>query len=101
MTHNKNCLNIYRLINFSYVLTGNDDPCKVVRIRNVKIKMFDGAVKTLCNVKHILDLRKNLISLGTLNYNGFSFKSEGGVIKVSKYVMIMMKGQRFYVFIDC
>jgi hypothetical protein len=63
--------------------------------------MFDGAVKTLCNVKHILDLRKNLISLGTLNYNGFSFKSEGGVIKVSKYVMIMMKGQRFYVFIDC
>jgi hypothetical protein len=58
--------------------------------------MFDGAIKTLCNVKHILDLRKNLILLDTLDYNGFSFKSEGGVIKVSKCVMIMIKGQRFY-----
>jgi hypothetical protein len=57
--------------------------------------MFDGAIKTLCNVKHILDLRKNLISLDTLDYNGFNFKSEGGVLEVSKCVMIiMMKGQR-------
>jgi hypothetical protein len=42
--------------------------------------MFDGAVSTLCNVKHILDLRKNLISLDTLDYNGFSFKSSLPII---------------------
>lgn len=83
MTSNKGCLNIYRLINFSYVLKGNDDPCKVVRIGNVKIKMFNGTVRTS---------RKNLISLGILDYNRFNFKSEGGVINVSKCVMIIMKG---------
>lgn len=92
MTSNKGCLNIYRLINFSYVLKGNDDPCKVVRIGNVKIKMFNGTVRTLCDVKYILDLGKNMISLGILDYNRFNFKSEGGVINVSKCVMIIMKG---------
>jgi hypothetical protein len=56
--------------------------------------MFDGVVRILCNVRHIPDLRNNLILLGTLNRNGFIFKYEGGVLKVSKDVMIIMKGQR-------
>jgi hypothetical protein len=37
--------------------------------------MFDDAVRILCDVRHILDLRKNLISLCILDYN-FNFKSE-------------------------
>ncbi|RVX11676.1 Retrovirus-related Pol polyprotein from transposon TNT 1-94 [Vitis vinifera] len=50
--------------------------------------------KTLCDVRHVLDLRKNLISLGTLDCNGFSYKSTSGVMKVSKGVMTVMKGQK-------
>ncbi|KAL6341882.1 hypothetical protein AAG906_038127 [Vitis piasezkii] len=34
--------------------------------------------------RHVLDLRKNLISLGTLDCNGFSYKSTSEVMKVSK-----------------
>jgi hypothetical protein len=56
--------------------------------------MFDGIVKTLCNVRRILDLRKNLISLGILDHKKFSFKFEGEVLKVSKSVMTVMKGNR-------
>jgi hypothetical protein len=37
--------------------------------------MFDGVVRTLCDVRHVPDVEKNLISLGTLNSNGFSYKS--------------------------
>ena len=73
---------------------GNDASCKVVGIGNIKIKMFDGVVRMLCDVRHIPDLRKNLISLGTLNYNGFSYKSTSGVMKVNKCAMTVMKRQK-------
>jgi hypothetical protein len=43
--------------------------------------MFDDAIRTLYDVRHIPNLRKNLISLGTLDRIGFSFKSEGGSTK--------------------
>ena len=56
--------------------------------------MFDGIVRTLCDVRHIPDLRKNLISLDTLDRNGLSFYPKGGVLKMSKGVMTVIKGQR-------
>ena len=58
---------------------GNDASCKVTGIGNIRIKMFDGIVRTLCDVRHVPYLRKNLISLGTLNCKGFSYKSTSGV----------------------
>ena len=60
---------------------GNDASCKVVGIGNIRIKMFDVVVRMLCDVRHVPDLRKNLISLGTLDYNKFSYKSTSGVMK--------------------
>ena len=84
MTPNKDWFNTYKLVNSGSVLMGNDASCKVVGIGNVRIKMFDGVVRALCDVRHIPDLRKNLISLGTLDCNGFSYKSTSGVMKVSK-----------------
>jgi hypothetical protein len=48
----------------------------------------------LCDVRHITDLRKNLIFLGILDRNRCSFEFEDGVLKVSKKAMTVMKGQR-------
>ena len=73
---------------------GNDDLCKVLGIWNIKIKIFNGVVRTLCNVINIPDLRKNLISLVTLDRNGFNFKFKNRVLKLSKCVMTMMKGHK-------
>ena len=81
MTPNKDWFNTYKLVNFGSVLMGNDASCKVARIWNIIIKMFDGVVKTLCDVRHIPDLRKYLISLRNLDCNGFSYKSTSGVMK--------------------
>ena len=94
MKPNKDWFNTCRSVNYSYVLMNNDVSCKVARIGNIKIKMFDGVVRTLCDVRHVHELRKNLISLGTLDYNRFSFKSTSGVMKVSKGAMTVMKGQK-------
>ena len=64
---------------------------------NIKVKMFDGVIRTLCNVRHVPNLRKNLISLGTLDSNSFNYKSANGVMKVSKGVLTVMKGRSWHV----
>ncbi|KAK2968032.1 hypothetical protein RJ640_003766 [Escallonia rubra] len=60
----------------------------------IKIKMFDGIVRTLGDVRYIPDLKKNLISLGTLDSIDCSISIKGGVMKVSKGAMVIMKGQK-------
>ena len=52
---------------------GNDSNSKVIKIGIVKIKIFDGVVRALSNVKHVPKLRKSLISLGVLDNLGYDF----------------------------
>ena len=68
--------------------------CKVVGTTTIKVKMFDNVVRTLKDVRHVLDLKKNLISLGTIDSNGFRYKSKNGIMKVLKGSMIMMKERK-------
>ncbi|KAK3001074.1 hypothetical protein RJ639_020290 [Escallonia herrerae] len=63
-------------------------------IGTIKIKMFDGIVRTLGDVRYIPDFKKNLISLGTLDSIDCSISIKGGVMKVSKGAMVIMKGQK-------
>ena len=95
MTPKKDWFDTYRLVNYGYVLMGNDVSCRVVKVKNIKVKMFDRVIRMLCDVRHILiDLRKNMITFATLDGNGFNYKSPNGVMKVSKGVMTVMKGQK-------
>lgn len=48
--------------------------------------MFDGMVTTLDEVRHVPDLKRNLISLGTLDSKGYKHSGEGEVLKVCKDV---------------
>ena len=64
------------------VLMGNDQSCQIEGVGSVKIEMFDGVVRTLENVRFIPELRKNLISLGTLDARGFHYRVSSGVMDV-------------------
>ena len=44
--------------------------CKVIETGTIKIKMFNEGVKILGSVRHVPKLRRNIISLGCLNYFG-------------------------------
>jgi hypothetical protein len=59
------------------------------------VTMFDGMVITLCDVRHVPDVENNLISLGTLDFNEFSYKSEGKIMKVVKGAMVVLKGEKY------
>lgn len=54
--------------------------------------MHDGAGRTLRNVRHVPNLRKNLISLGVLEENGCKIILENGVLKVVCGSLVVMKG---------
>jgi hypothetical protein len=49
---------------FGQVHLGDDAPCKIVGMGKVKIKQRNGNQWLLKEVRHVLDLRKNLISTG-------------------------------------
>ena len=94
MTPNKDWFDTYMLVNFGSILMGNDALCRVVGMGSIKVKMFDCVIRMLCDVRHVPNLRKNLISFGTLDGNGFNYKSANGVMKVSKGVLTMTEGQK-------
>ena len=73
---------------------GNNAPCKIVGIGTVRIKMFDGVVRTLSDVRHVPDLKRNLISLNTLDVKRYKYTGEDGVVKISKGALVMMKGKK-------
>ncbi|RVW18024.1 hypothetical protein CK203_065337 [Vitis vinifera] len=64
------------------VLMGNNVSCKITGIGTVRIKMFDGFVRTLGDVGHIPDLKRNLILLSTLDSKKYKYTSECGILKV-------------------
>ena len=71
----------------------NDAVCRAVGIDNIRM-MFDRHVRTLTNVRHVPDLKKNLLSLGALKAHGYKFSSADEAIKVTKGSMTILKGER-------
>lgn len=65
---------------------------KVAGIGIVKIKIGDGSTKILSNVRHVPELKRNLISFGMLDQAGFTIKSEGGILKVYKGTSQILQG---------
>ena len=82
----------YEIISKGVVLMGNNTLCKIAGIGTVRIKMFDGVVRTRGEVRRVSDLKRNLISLSTLDAKGYKYSGESGVVKVSKSALAMMKG---------
>ena len=66
MCPHKNWLSTYDQVNSAVVHVGNNVQRNEARIGAVKIKTHDGVVKTLSNGRRVPDLKRNLISLGTL-----------------------------------
>jgi hypothetical protein len=94
MSYKRDWFTTYESVNGGSVLMGNGVACKIVGMGTIRIRMHDGIVRTLENVRHIPDLKNNLISLGTLDSLGYKYSGEGGVIRVSKGPLVMMQGNK-------
>ena len=74
-------------INDGIVYMGNYISCKVVGIGSIQIKMFDGTVKILTDVRHVPKIRKNLIYLGFLDTGGYKSIVQGGFMKFYREIL--------------
>ena len=74
---------------------GSNASCKLVSIGSIQIKMHDGIVRTLTNVCHVLELKKNLVYVGSMDSKGFSCWVEGGFMQIrGKGKSVVMKGTK-------
>ncbi|KAK2966163.1 hypothetical protein RJ640_026814 [Escallonia rubra] len=92
MCPNRDWFATYRSFDGGKILIGNDVACKVVGIGSIQIRMHDGIVRTLTDVRHVPELRKKLISLGTLESNDCSYRAVGRVMRIMKGALVVMKG---------
>lgn len=61
---------------------GNNASYNTVDVGDINIKMFDGVMRTLVNVRQVPSLKRNLISLVALNVVGCKFISQASLIKM-------------------
>ena len=73
---------------------GNDVTCNIVGIGSIQLQMFDGTTRILADVRHVPELRKNLISLGALDTNGYKTVIQGGVMKIYKGILLVMRAKK-------
>ncbi|KAG8485820.1 hypothetical protein CXB51_019217 [Gossypium anomalum] len=96
MCPNRKWFSTYSSVEGRVVRMGNDSSSKVIGIDIgiVKIKMHDGTIRTLSDVKYVPDLRKNLISLSILYLKGCRINIESSGIKVSRGGLVLLKGKK-------
>jgi hypothetical protein len=79
---------------FGQVQLGDNRPCKIVGMGNVKIKQRNGNQWLLKEVKHVPDLGKNLISTGQLASEGCISIFTDKTWKVIKGSLVIAKGEK-------
>ncbi|KAG8472495.1 hypothetical protein CXB51_034177 [Gossypium anomalum] len=94
MSPNWDWFTTYETVSEGIVLMGNNASCKTAGVGTIKVKIFDGVVRILSDMRHVPKLKRNLISLSTLDSKGYRYTAESGVLKISKGSLVVMKGQR-------
>ncbi|GJV31084.1 retrovirus-related pol polyprotein from transposon TNT 1-94 [Tanacetum coccineum] len=100
MTPRRDFLFDFKEFNGGAVLLGNNRACVIMGIGMVRVQMKDGSNFVLENVSYIPELKRNLISLGTLDREGYTVKLQNGRVKVIKGSLMglsrTMKGNCVY-----
>ncbi|GKD12318.1 zinc finger, CCHC-type containing protein [Tanacetum coccineum] len=94
MTHRRDFLYDFKVVDGGSVQLGDNRTCTIKGTGKVKIQLHDGSSFILEDVRYVPGLRKSLISLGTLEKEGYTVKMQMGRIKVIKGCRVMMTGIR-------
>ncbi|GJW85091.1 zinc finger, CCHC-type containing protein [Tanacetum coccineum] len=94
MTHRRDFLYDFKVVDGGLVQLGDNRTCTIKGTGKVKIQLHDGSSFILEDVRYVPGLRRSLISLGTLEKEGYTVKMQMGRIKVIKGCQVMMTGIR-------
>ena len=73
---------------------GDDHSCIMEGVGTIQIKMFDGMVRELKEVRYVPQLKRNLIYVGALEALGLVVSIKEGVLKITKGSMVVLKADR-------
>ncbi|KAJ9542762.1 hypothetical protein OSB04_029268 [Centaurea solstitialis] len=94
MCPHRSWFHTYEKVPEGVVMMGNNDSCPIIGKGTIRIRMHDGITRTLGDVRYVPELRRNLISLSTLDRNGYEFIGKNGVVRVKRGALLMMKALR-------
>ena len=72
-------------------MMGNNTVCQILGIGNVNLKLHDGIIRELSQVRYVPDQKRNLILLEMLNQIGCSVKIESSWMKIVKGSEVIKK----------
>ncbi|GKA17439.1 hypothetical protein Tco_0697276 [Tanacetum coccineum] len=72
----------------------NDHELKIIGIGSIMVKMHDGTVRTIRDVRHVEGLKKNLLSLGQLDDLGCKVEIQNKIIKIIEGALVLMRGEK-------
>ncbi|KAJ9544694.1 hypothetical protein OSB04_024401 [Centaurea solstitialis] len=94
MCPHRSWFHTYEKVPEGVVMMGNNDSCPIIGKGTIRIRMHDGITRTLGDVRYVPELQRNLISLSTLDRNGYEFIGKNGVVRVKRGALLMMKALR-------
>ncbi|KAL2246201.1 UNVERIFIED_CONTAM: Retrovirus-related Pol polyprotein from transposon TNT 1-94 [Sesamum indicum] len=89
---NKDIMEPYTSGDFGLVYLADNKPLKIVGKGDVRIKSTNGSCWILHDVRHIPELKSNLISVGQLDNDGFHTTFGDAKWKISRGAMTMARG---------
>jgi len=64
MTPNRDWFHTYEPISGGTVFMSDNHVLEIAGIGTIKLKMYDGLIRTISGVRHVKDLKNNLLSVG-------------------------------------
>lgn len=77
------------------VRMGNQTVARVRGVGTVRVKNEAGLSVLLTNVRYIPEMDRNLLSLGTMEKDGYKFESENGILTIKAGDQILLTGRRY------
>ena len=69
---------------------------KIIDTSTVQIKIGNDVIMTLIDVRHVPNLKKNIIALGILDSNGYKVIIESSGSKIFPGANVWIKGMKVY-----
>ena len=94
MTPHKEAFKELKMVDMGSVKLEDDRPCQILGIGTVTMKTESGITFDLKDVRYIPDLKRSLLSLGTLEKMGYHVSLRDGKARVIKGSMVVLSGTR-------
>ncbi|KAE8733847.1 hypothetical protein F3Y22_tig00000916pilonHSYRG00052 [Hibiscus syriacus] len=94
MTSRREWFHHYEPVSGGSVYSCNDHALEIVGVGTIKLKMYDGTIKVVRDVRHVKGLKKYLLSYGLLDNNASKIETRKGIMKVFRGALLVLKGEK-------